>query len=187
MAHGLTGFVVDAMLGRLARWLRAMGYDTLYPGPAPGLAGDRRLLQLARAEDRILVTRDRMLARLAEPRGCLVRSERVDDQLLEMVDQLGLAPEVSKWLSRCLECNVPLEARPRDLLRGLVPDHVFTTHAQFMGCPSCTRVYWAGTHAEQMLARLTRVLARSPGPSAAEPPGRFTEDHLRPGRPAPSP
>ena len=54
-------FVVDTMLGRLARWLRAMGYDTLYPGQAE----DRRLLQLSRAEERILVTRDRMLARLA--------------------------------------------------------------------------------------------------------------------------
>src|SRR6266508_2517498 len=90
--------VVDTMLGRLGRWLRAMGYDTLYPGPTPGEAGDQRLLQLARAEDRILVTRDRMLARLAEPRGCLIRSELVDDQLLETVERLGLVHDDSNWL-----------------------------------------------------------------------------------------
>jgi uncharacterized protein with PIN domain len=160
------GFVVDVMLGRLARWLRVMDYDTLYPGPAPGPAGDRSLLRLARAEDRVLVTRDRMLARLADPRGCLVRSERVDDQIAEIVDRLGLAPETRRWLSRCIECNHPLEARPRDGLRGLVPEHVFTTHAEFMGCPGCTRIYWAGSHADRMIERLARVLARAPRPSA---------------------
>lgn len=162
------------MLGRLARWLRAMGYDTLYPGPAPGLAGDRRLLQLARAGDRVLVTRDRVLARRAEPRGCLVRSERVDDQLREVVEQLGLAPGRQAWLSRCLECNAPLEARARGLLRGAVPDHVLAAHAEFMGCPGCARIYWAGSHADRMLERLTRVLARpprAPGESSrGEPP-----------------
>jgi uncharacterized protein with PIN domain len=155
-----SGFVVDIMLGRLARWLRAMGYDTLYPGPAPGRAGDRRLLQLARSEDRILVTRDRMLARLAEPRACLVHAERLDDQLLEIVERLGLAPAERHWLSRCLECNAPLEARPRDLLRGLVPEHVLAAHAEFMSCPGCARVYWPGSHADRMLERLARILAR---------------------------
>ncbi len=154
-------FVVDTMLGRLARWLRALGYDTLYPGPTPGRAGDRRLLQLARAEDRILVTRDRMLARLAEPWGCLLRSERVDDQLLETVERLGLAPEDKDWLSRCLLCNARLEPRPREVLLGLVPDHVFATQREFMGCPVCARVYWAGSHADRMIERLARILDRA--------------------------
>src|SRR5262245_5316693 len=76
-------FVVDTMLGRLARWLRAMGYDTLYLGQAE----DRQLLQLARAQARILLTRDRVLARLAEPHSCLIRGERVDDQILEAVQR----------------------------------------------------------------------------------------------------
>jgi len=157
-------FVVDTMLGRLARWLRAMGYDTLYPEPTPGPAGDRRLLQLARAEDRILVTRDRMLARLAAPRGCLIRSELVDDQLLETVERLGLAQDDKAWLSRCLECNARLEARPRELLIGRVPEHVFATQSDFRGCPVCARVYWAGSHVDRMLEQLARVLARPETP-----------------------
>src|SRR5512144_787765 len=99
------------MLGRLARWLRAMGYDTLYPDPMPGAAGDRRLLQISRAEDRLLLTRDRMLARLASPRGGFIRAERLDDQLAEAVLAFHLAPERDRWLSRCLECNAPLVPR----------------------------------------------------------------------------
>ena len=153
-------FVVDIMLGRLARWLRAMGYDTLYPGPSPGHAGDRRLLQLARLEERVLVTRDRMLARLAAPRGCLVNAEDVDEQILEVVRSMALRPPEADWLSRCLDCNAPLESRPRESLEGLVPEHIFATQREFMACAGCGRIYWRGTHAERMLARLDRLLGR---------------------------
>jgi uncharacterized protein len=150
-------FVVDTMLGRLARWLRAMGYDTLYPGQAE----DRRLLQLACAEDGILVTRDRMLARLAEPRSCLIRGERVDDQVVEAVQHLALDPDDTDWLSRCLDCNAPLEQGSRESLEELVPEHVFATHTNFMRCPSCAKIYWAGSHANHMVERLSQLLARA--------------------------
>jgi uncharacterized protein len=150
-------FVVDTMLGRLARWLRAMGYDTLYPGQAE----DRRLLQLSRAEERILVTRDRVLARLAEPRSCLIRAELVDEQLLEAVEQLALPRDDGLWLSRCLECNALLEPGRREDLRELLPEHVFATHTDFMRCPGCARIYWAGSHVDRMVERLTRLLGRS--------------------------
>ena len=150
-------FVVDTMLGRLARWLRAMGYDTLYPGQAD----DRRLLQLARAEERILVTRDRMLARLAEPHSCLIHAELVDDQVVEAVERLALCPDDGHWLSRCLECNARLEPGPRESLQALVPEHVFATHTDFMRCPGCARIYWAGSHVERMVERLSRLLGRA--------------------------
>jgi uncharacterized protein len=152
-------FVVDIMLGRLARWLRAMGYDTRYPGPTPCHAGDRQLLQIAGVEDRILITRDRMLARLAEPRDCLIRAERLDEQLVETVECLGLHPREQDWLSRCLDCNSPLEGRPRAGVRGLVPEQVFATHAEFRSCPGCAKIYWAGSHTDRILERLARVLA----------------------------
>jgi uncharacterized protein len=149
-------FVVDTMLGRMARWLRALGYDTLYPGQVD----DRRLLELARREDRILVTRDRRLARLAEPRSCLIRAERVDEQLEEACARLGLDPRDEDRLTRCLGCNARLEPRPRERLRAVVPARVYATQAAFMGCPGCGKVYWAGTHADRMLERLGRVLGR---------------------------
>ncbi len=150
-------FVVDTMLGRLARWLRAMGYDTLYPGQAE----DRRLLQLSRAEERILLTRDRVLARLGEPRSCLIRAELVDEQLLEAVEQLALRRDDGLWLSRCLECNALLEPVRREDLRALLPEHVFAVHTDFVRCPGCSRIYWAGSHVDRMIERLTRLLGRT--------------------------
>lgn len=149
-------FVVDTMLGRLARWLRAMGYDTVYLGPAD----DRRLLQLAHAEGRLLLTRDGKLARLAGAQGCLIQADQLDQQLAEAVERLALAPRDTAWLSRCLECNATLEPRPKEALNGLVPDYVFLTQTEFMGCPGCGKIYWPGSHADRMLARLARLLGR---------------------------
>jgi len=146
-------FVADTMLGRLARWLRAMGYDTLYLGPAE----DRQLLQLSLAEDRILITRDGKLARLAGPCGCLIRADRVDRQLMEAVEKLALAPPETLWLSRCLECNAVLEPRPKERLSGLIPDYIFATQTEFMGCSRCGKIYWSGSHTDRMLARLARL------------------------------
>ncbi len=91
-------FVVDTMLGRLARWLRAMGYDTLYPGQAE----DRRLLQIARAEERILLTRDHVLALAGRAAQLSDRGEQVDDQVLEALQRLALSPDKGDWLSRCV-------------------------------------------------------------------------------------
>ncbi len=145
------------MLGRLARWLRAMGYDTLYPGQAE----DRLLLRLARIEDRVLVTRDRMLARLAEARGCLIRAQAVDDQVIEAVSRLGLVPGTERWLSRCLDCNAVLEPRSPSELGGLVPERVLVSRPGFMSCPGCAKVYWDGSHADRMLERLERLLGRT--------------------------
>jgi uncharacterized protein len=149
-------FVVDTMLGRLAHWLRAMGYDTVYLGPAD----DQRLLGISVSDDRVLVTRDAALARAAENRGCLIRAERADAQLAEAVEKLGLFPPEADWLSRCLECNARLEPQEKAAIRALVPEHVFATQSEFMGCPGCGRIYWVGSHADRMMARIERVLGR---------------------------
>lgn len=149
-------FVVDVMLGRLAHWLRAMGYDTRYDGQAD----DHRLLALSRTDDRILITRDTALARAADQRGCLVRAERTDAQLAELVERLALAPPESRWLTRCLECNAALEPRVKEGVRSLVPPRILATQTTFMGCPDCGRVFWRGSHFEHMCERLARLVGR---------------------------
>ena len=154
-------FVADVMLGRLARWLRALGYDTVYRRDA----ADRQLLGLALREDRRLLTRDTALARLARERGLLIRRDGLDDQLREVVDACGL-PEPG-LLTRCLECNLPLERIGRSAVRDRVPPYTFATQVEFQTCPGCGRVYWPGTHAASILARLRPFRAGS-GRSRAE-------------------
>jgi len=147
-------FVVDTMLGRLAHWLRAMGYDTVYFRPA----ADNRLLDVARCEARILITRDVKLAAAAGELGCLIRGEEVQLQLAETVAKLQLTPPETNWLTRCLECNTMLAATGKEAVRRSVPPRVFEAYDDFRACPGCGRVYWAGSHADQMVARLQRIL-----------------------------
>ena len=147
-------FVVDTMLGRLAHWLRAMGYDTVYLGATD----DSRLLDIARREARILITRDVRLAAAARDLGCLIRSEQVQLQLVEAVTRLQLTPPETGWLSRCLECNDVLAPIDREAVRDRVPPRVFGLHGDFRICRGCGRVFWPGSHAGQMVARLQRIM-----------------------------
>jgi len=141
-------FVADVMLGRLARWLRALGYDTLYFHDAP----DRRLLAVALAERRRLLTRDVALAPRAREAGLLVRAEELDLQIREVTDACGLAGR--RVLSRCLECNGVLASATPEAVRGRVPPYTFATCREFWQCSDCRRVFWAGTHVAGILRRL---------------------------------
>jgi uncharacterized protein with PIN domain len=160
-------FVIDTMLGKLARWLRAMGYDALYFRGAE----DRQLLQLARAEARTLLTRDARLARLAGDCGLLIQATLLEPQIAEVVERLALVPSSERLLSRCLECNALLEDRPKESVRGLVPEYAFRTQERFVGCSGCGRIYWQGSHADRMLERLGRVLGRGRTPGGLDFPG----------------
>ena len=144
--------VADVMLGRLARWLRALGYDTLYFRDAP----DRRLLAVALAEGRRLLTRDVALALRAREAGLLVRAEKLDLQIREVADACGLAGRPA--LSRCLECNGVLVSAPLEAVRDRVPPYTFATRREFWRCSGCRRVFWAGTHVAGIRRRLEPYL-----------------------------
>jgi uncharacterized protein with PIN domain len=157
-------FVADAMLGKLARWLRALGYDTLYLREAP----DARLLALALGERRLLLTRDVRLARRARDAGLLIRADRLDEQLGEVAAARGLTGRAP--LSRCLECNGRLLPADPASVRAEVPPYTFATQRAFRRCQGCGRVFWPGTHAAGILGRLRPFLAAPPG-GAADPGG----------------
>jgi len=141
-------FLLDGMLGRLARWLRILGYDAAFEADRE----DSQLVRRARAEARILLTRDHALARRRGVRALLIGSEQLEDQLAQLQRELGLA-RVGRH-PRCLVCNEPLEPIPRDQVWGLVPPYIFVHHSDFYLCPSCERVYWPGTHWQGMQERL---------------------------------
>ena len=142
-------FLVDGMLGRLAKWLRAAGHDTVYEAPFDDLL----LADRARQEDRILLTRDHALARRRGVRSLLVQSEALDEQLRQV---LALFPPAEGG-ARCLRCNVPLEPVPLSAVQDFVPPYVREHQSEYWLCPSCRRVYWQGTHWQHMQERLQRL------------------------------
>ncbi len=148
-------FVCDVMLGRLARWLRLAGFDTLYGAQAT----DQELAATCRGEGRWLLTRDRRLASAAGPRVVLLRGVQVEEQLAEVCTRLSLAARQQRWLSRCPRCNAPLREAAREAVAVRVPPYV-AAHAQaFWECTDCGQVYWPGTHVPRIQARLATVLA----------------------------
>jgi uncharacterized protein with PIN domain len=141
-------FVVDAMLGRLARWLRVLGYDALYSSGAD----DAALVRRALAEERILLTRDVELARRRGVRVILISDDRIGPQLREIVEILHLSAHEA--FSRCINCNAPLVEFDRARARDLVPPYVFATQTRFRRCAECGKVYWRGSHWAHMRATL---------------------------------
>jgi uncharacterized protein len=144
-------FVLDVHLGALARRMRLLGIDTAYRTHAE----DLELVAQAVAEDRLLLTRDRgLLRRRALPAGALVRADRPDDQLLEVVARF--APAVSPF-TRCPACNRLLVPAAYDEVAHRLEPGTRRTYAEFSRCPGCGRIYWRGAHAARLDALLARV------------------------------
>lgn len=141
-------FLVDAMLGKLAKWLRILGYDTLYFRDLE----DERLIALAEAEGRVLLTGDEELRR----HGILISSDDWREQLRELAEAVEL--DTRGVFTRCIECNVPLEPVGRAEVEGQVPSFVLATHEEFGRCPRCGRIYWKGTHFKSALAEVERII-----------------------------
>ena len=153
-------FLADCNVGRLARWLRVLGYDAAYE---PKIA-DSELVARALAEGRVLLTRDVDLTRrrvIADGtlRTVLLDADRVAEQLRQVIDEVGLAApgQGGTDLSRCLECNVELEPRKKTQVVHLIPPHVRATQRSFSQCPRCARVYWPGTHWRRMRATMAAL------------------------------
>lgn len=140
--------LADCMLGRLARWLRLLGYDTVYENDAT----DHELARRARDEGRVLLTRDRQLSQRRGLRTILIRSQDLEEQVQEVRDALG--PPKTSCLSRCTICNAVLEEVSAREIRNSVPSYVLKTHAEFRRCPQCGRVYWSGSHVDRMNEQL---------------------------------
>jgi len=146
-------FLCDAMLGSLARWLRLCGYDCLYLGTEPE---DAELARIARREDRWLLTRDHELA-AAGPKTQMVRSESLEAQLAEVLNRHSLPPPEDLEDSRCSECNGLLKDVTAEEVATVVPPYVLESAERFRRCCGCRRVYWPGTHGEQIHVRFARV------------------------------
>jgi uncharacterized protein with PIN domain len=145
-------FIVTKELGRLARWLRIAGFDTVYYQDV----GIGRLAILALRDGRVIVTRNRHIPHLQQCTVVIHATELIE-QLREMKNKLDLAVQADTMFTRCTCCNTLLEACPREIACGKVPAHVFSHVASFTRCPSCSKIYWQGSHWGNVREVLTRL------------------------------
>ncbi len=139
-------FVADAMLGRLARWLRLLGFDCAYDADV----ADADLVRRGVQEGRIVLSRDRALPQEWWVSGIhLIRAEDVRSQLAELLEHFPLAPEI-RLFSRCAECNRTLRSATPGDVAGRVPQRILESQEAFAECPGCGRVYWEGSHTDRI-------------------------------------
>ncbi len=154
-----TRFILDVHLGKLARYLRLMGFDALYRNDYD----DSTIIGLARTEHRIILTRDRgLLKHGSVTHGYWLRNTEPRSQLLEIVRAFDLRRSARPF-SRCLQCNVLLESVDKGTILADLPPRVRQACESFARCPGCQKLYWPGTHYQQMKALLVR-LNLFPGP-----------------------
>ncbi len=140
-------FLADRTTGKLARKLRALGYDVVSPGGG----------QLAEAagkashEGRILLTRSRRVpGKSSVPRTLILEADRPREQVLEVLQKLNLEPQAADLFTRCLLCNEKLLSLSKSEVEERVPEFIYRTYDSFQACPQCARVYWPGTHLRRM-------------------------------------
>jgi uncharacterized protein with PIN domain len=153
--------MVDENVGKLAKLLRLLGYDTVY------FTGenDTQMVNMALAEKRIILTRDthifeRRLIISGKVKALPVKSDKVDEQIQQVFQELNLHPRIQPF-TVCLECNRQLIPRTKDEIRERVPPYVFQTQKEYVECPQCHRLYWKGTHWEAMTRSLKKLIQGS--------------------------
>ena len=151
-------FIVDNNVGKLVKWLRIMGYDTLFFSGSD----DSGMIAIALAEDRVILTRDtqiveRRVVTSGRLKAILIQSDEPELQMQQVIDSLNLDCQF-KPFTLCLECNQPLVERSKQQVQDLVPAYVFQTQSQYMECPACHRIYWRGTHWQAMTKKLKKFM-----------------------------
>ncbi len=138
-------FVVDGMLGKLARWLRMLGYDTKYFNDM----NDDEILRFASEEKRILLTRDYQFFRKANIHGVravYVKGRTHAERLAELFRKLHIKLELNIEESRCPKCNAEIRPASKEEVKDKVPDSTRKFYNEFWICSECGQVYWKGSH-----------------------------------------
>ena len=142
-------FAVDQMLGSLAKWLRMLGYDTVYDKTMD----DKQIAAAARADNRFILTRDKELSK--EPGAMLIETEDLEAQLTAVREKFGL--KFSEDTIRCTQCNGELVSLPKEEAKGSVPEGAFASNDKFWKCEGCGKVYWRGSHWLGIMERFRKL------------------------------
>ncbi|MDD1771186.1 MAG: Mut7-C RNAse domain-containing protein [Methanomassiliicoccales archaeon] len=144
-------FAADEMLGSLARWLRLMGYDTMYAKDID----DTKIIEIAKEEGRYLLTRDKELSQRIGERGLYVESDVLDEQLRQVSARFHLESDPDR--ARCTVCNGELKTITKEDAVGHVPEGALENNAIFYVCAGCGKYYWRGSHWKNISKRLQEV------------------------------
>ena len=136
-------FAVENTLGKLAKWLRILGFDTFYK---PDLSAEE-LMDIG--TERILLTRTVRILGKNTSRIIFITSDNPFEQLREVIGTLGIAQKDVRPFSRCVRCNTMIQKVDKDSIRKMVPDYIWETHDAFRSCSQCERIYWPGSHAQR--------------------------------------
>jgi uncharacterized protein len=146
-------FVLDVHLGKLATYLRLLGFDTLYRNDY----NDNELAQISSQEQRILLTQDRgLLKRSIVTHGYAVRSDNPEEQLAEIVERFELRPVITPF-QRCSRCNGDLVLVEKTDIQDQIPHYTYLYYDEFAQCQSCRQIYWKGAHYERIQSLIDGV------------------------------
>ncbi len=142
-------FLADGMLGKLTRWLRMLGQDVIYSVQFD----DSELLELAKKEERVLLTKDFELYKRAIGRGLdvyYVEGKTESEQLAEVAKRYNLPLTIDMDKSHCPVCNTKLAVSSKEQLSDELEKNTFTYYDKFWKCPNCGQIYWQGAHWKQI-------------------------------------
>ncbi len=147
-------FAAEKTLGRLTKWLRLLGFDTLYEFELSG----KPFIEILE-NDRILLTRTRRIQKqFASRKLIFVESDHLSQQLKQIFRELDIKAAQTRPFSRCLQCNASIVIVKKASVWGRVPDYIFETHDRFQKCPECDRIYWPGSHTRGSLEKIRQLL-----------------------------
>ena len=149
-------FLADGMLGKLTRWLRMLGQDVEYSVKL----SDSELLELAKKENRVLLTKDLELYQRAIAKGIdalYLEGKTESERLAELAKRYGLKLTIDMEESHCPICNTKLKAAPKEALSGELEKNTYTYYDKFWKCPNCGQIYWQGAHWKQITNTLTQA------------------------------
>jgi uncharacterized protein with PIN domain len=146
-------FAADRTLGKLAKWLRILGFDTIFESDVSSQWFYEHLEQERVLLTRIAENRKRFAARSL----VFIEADDVYEQLRQVVDELAISMNDSRPFSRCIRCNTPIVAVNKETVYGLVPDYIWETHDEFNRCRRCEKIFWPGSHTERSMEVIKKL------------------------------
>ncbi|WP_209319896.1 Mut7-C ubiquitin/RNAse domain-containing protein [Ancylomarina longa] len=150
----VTKFILDCHLGKLAKYLRMLGFDTLYRNDF----GDDEIIDIASEEERIILTRDKLL--LSSPKishAYFVRAIDRHEQLIEVVKKFDLYSQFRSF-TRCMTCNASLYEISKEEIINKIDRETARVFNQFFYCKHCDKVFWKGSHFKRMEAFIRELV-----------------------------